>query len=430
MNFEELLKEPEAEEQTSDRPQGYGDRHLDTILSVVRKINTSLVLSDVLTLVLDEAIRITSAERGFLMLANARHQLEFALGRTASGVAINAADFRVSSTVLHDVYSTGESLCIESALQDARFERKESVMDLELQTILCSPLRTTEETIGVIYVDSKFIQPVDRAEVLSLFEILAGQAAIAIKNARLYENLQRAYQDLGAANDQIVKFERLASKGEMIAEISHELKNMITILVMSHQLLERHLPEGSDPKIHEYLAQAVKSTDRIRGFTEALQSREQARGNMVLKNPNQVVKEFVDFILVLPRFRACTVTLIPGEGIPQVALDPDQIQQVLLNLVMNASQARADATIVISISHESQNGSVCIAVSDNGPGIDTTIKDKLLREKVTTKPDGHGYGLRVCEQVLAHHGGSIEFRSRPHEGTTFELRIPAEHKAS
>ncbi len=416
MNFEELLAEPEL-----------GDHHIETILTVVRKINTSLVLSDVLTLVLDEAIRITSAERGFLMLANQDHHLDFTLGRTASGAAINASDFRVSSTVLNDVYSTGESLCIESALQDARFERKESVMDLELQTILCSPLRTTDETIGVIYVDSKFIQPVDRAEVLSLFEILAGQAAIAIKNARLFENLQKAYQDLGAANDQIVKFERMATKGEMIAEFSHELKNMVTILVMSHELLGRRLTNVPDEKAHEFLLQAKKSADRIRGFTEALQSREQAKGNMVRQDPNRVIQEFVDFVRVLPRFRPCKITVIAGQAIPEATLDVDQIHQVLLNLMMNAVQARPDATIVVSSSHDPGDGMVTISVSDNGPGIDEEIQKKLFKEKVTTKPDGHGYGLRVCDQVLAHHGGSISVRSRLHEGTTFALKLPMAH---
>ncbi|MGA9120584.1 MAG: GAF domain-containing sensor histidine kinase [Bacteroidota bacterium] len=424
MLLEDLLTDTAAEPHGSAAPQGIGDQHLETILTVVRKINTSLVLSDVLTLVLDEAIRIAAAERGFLMLANAEHRLDFAVGRTASGSSIEASNFRVSSTVLNDVYTMGESLCIESALQDARFERKESVMDLELQTILCSPLRTIDETIGVIYVDSKFIQPVDRAEILSLFEILAGQAAIAIKNARLYENLQKAYHDLSQANDQIVKFERMATKGEMIAEVSHELKNMVGILLMSHELLGRRLAKLSDEKGQQFLSQAMKSAERILGFTEALQSREQAKGNMVRRDPNRVMQDFVDFVRALPRFRGCKITVLPGNAVPEVSLDIDQIQQVLLNLLMNAIQARADASVVLTSAYEESEGLVTIAVSDNGPGIEDAVLERLFKEKVTTKPDGHGYGLRVCEQVLAHHGGSITVQSRLHEGTKFELKIP------
>lgn len=207
-------------------------RDLELILNVVRKINTSLVLSDVLELILDEVIKITSAERGFLMLADKDRQLKFVVGRNAGGKSIRAENFQVSSSVLEDVFSTGESLCIENALNDERFERRQSVMSLELETIICSPLRTPEETIGVIYVDSKYIQAVDKADILYLFEILAGQAAIAIKNARLYQDLKSAYEDIKDANEQIIKSERMAMKGEIAGEVSHELRNMIPIVLL------------------------------------------------------------------------------------------------------------------------------------------------------------------------------------------------------
>jgi signal transduction histidine kinase len=427
MLLEDLLTATASQGRSSSPSRDAGEGNLEAILSVVRKINTSLVLSDVLTLVLDEAIRIAAAERGFLMLANAEHRLEFVMGRTSAGASIDAENFRVSSTVLNDVFTTGESLCIESALQDARFERKESVMDLELQTILCSPLRTTDDTIGVIYVDSKFIQPVEREEILNLFEILAGQAAIAIKNARLYENLRKAYHELTQANDQIVKFERMASKGELIAEISHELKNMVGILLMSHELLGRRLGKLADAKGQELLAHAMSSADKIAGFAEALQSREHAKGNMVLRDPNIVIQNFVDFVRALPRFRGCTITLLPGDDIPEVNLNIDQIQQVLLNLLMNAIQARSDATIVISSSYDDDDHTVTISVSDNGPGIEEAILERLFKERITTKPEGHGYGLRVCEQVMARHGGSISVWSNLNEGTTFELKLPSGH---
>lgn len=94
---------------------------------------------------------------------------------------------------------------------------------------------------------------------------------------------------------------------------------------------------------------------------------------------------------------------------------------------MNAMQARSDATIVLSTSYRANEGMVAIYVSDNGPGIDEAIQQRLFKEKVTTKPDGHGYGLRVCEQVLTQHGGSISVQSRLREGTTFELKIPVAH---
>ncbi|MBI3364267.1 MAG: GAF domain-containing protein [Ignavibacteriae bacterium] len=94
-------------------------------------------------------------------------------------------------------------------------------MDLALQTILCAPLKTHDASIGVIYVDSRYIQAINRAEILRLFEILAGQAAIAIHNARLYEDLKRTYEELKEANEHIIASERMVLRGEMAAEVSH-----------------------------------------------------------------------------------------------------------------------------------------------------------------------------------------------------------------
>ncbi|HEX9005947.1 MAG TPA: GAF domain-containing sensor histidine kinase, partial [Bacteroidota bacterium] len=399
-------------------------RDLETILNVVRKINTSLVPSDVLELVVDEAIRITRAERGFLMLADPQGTLEFAVGRTALGESIDASTVKVSSTVLEDVFSTGESLCIENALHDERYERRESVMSLELQTILCAPLKTVEETIGVIYVDSTHIQRIDRADILNLFEILAGQAAIAIKNARLYEDLRKAYDDLGQANEQLVRFERMATRGEMTSEISHELKNMVGIAMLSLELLQRKLPELTPEQVGNYVDRALKSTQKIAGFSEALQTRAHPAAKFVAVSPNRVIAEFVDFVRAIPKFRRNIVTLSLAEGLPSVSVDVDQITQVLLNLFMNAIHARPDVALRISTALDQEAGCVRLTFSDNGPGIDPAVRERLFKEKVTTKPNGHGCGLRICQQIMNHHGGAIALDSAPGQGASFVLSFP------
>ncbi|MEK7249584.1 MAG: GAF domain-containing protein, partial [Bacteroidota bacterium] len=228
MKFDELVsKSPNEPPEVgpADATSQTRVQDLEMILNVVRKINTSLELSEVLELVTDEAIRIVKADRGFLMLAGNGGKLEFVVGRDAKGESIQAENFQVSSSVLEDVFTTGESLCIENALADQRFEHRQSILNLALQTIICSPLKTQEERIGVLYVDSKHIQAVDKSEILSLFEILVGQAAFAIRNARLYAHLKNAYEDLREAHQHIVRSERMAMKGELASEVSHELKN-------------------------------------------------------------------------------------------------------------------------------------------------------------------------------------------------------------
>jgi signal transduction histidine kinase len=401
-------------------------RDLEMVLKVVRKINTSLVLSDVLELVLDEAIRLTNAERGFLMLADKDRRLEFAVGRNASGKSIMAVSFQVSSSVLEDVFTTGESLCIENALNDGRFERRQSIMNLELQTIICSPLCTPEETIGVIYVDSKYIQAVDKADVLYLFEILAGQAAIAIKNARLYEDLKTTYEDLRHANEQIIKSERMAMKGEIAGQVSHELKNMVAVVLLQLEVLQRRLDKISPEELSNIIDKTMAGARKIQGFSEGLLTRSRAAGKLLPVNANVVCRDFFDFIKVLPKFKHNQLSLALAEDVPDIDMDIDQIQQVLLNLMNNAVEAFADTAIILETEYDVIDNVVRISVKDSGPGIDEDIRDKLFIEKITTKINGHGYGLPICRQIVERHGGSIRIESRKDSGAKFIMSFPVQ----
>jgi two-component system sensor histidine kinase HydH len=399
-------------------------RDLEMILNVVRKINTSLVLSDVLELVLDEAIRITNAERGFITLADKERKLEFVTGRNGFGECIHAESFEVSSSVLNDVFTTGESLCVEDALNDGRFERRQSIVNLELETIICSPLRTPEETLGVIYLDSKYIQPVDKADILFLFEILAGQAAIAIKNARLYQDLKSTYEDLKNANEQIIKSERMAMKGEIAGQVSHELRNIVALVMLQLGILKRKLDKISPEELRDIVEKTLAGARRIQGFSDSLLTSRRAAGTMLPANPNVVCRDFFDFIKVLPKFKHNELSLVLGEHVPDIQMDIDQVQQVLLNLVNNAVEAFADAAITLQTEYNVVDDAVRISVHDDGPGIDEAIRNKLLVENITTKVDGHGYGLPICRQIVEHHAGTIHIESQKDRGAKFIMTFP------
>ncbi len=425
MNFDDLINKnfsDSAFDVMEEHPAKVQD--LDTILAIVRKINTSLRLTDVLELVTDEAIRIAKAERGFLMLANNDSKLEFVIGRNAQGESIKAESFQMSSSVLEDVFATGESLCIENALNDERFERRQSIMTLELQTIICSPLHTRDEKIGVIYVDSKYIQAVDKAEILSVFEILAGQAAIAIKNARLYENLKHAYEELKQANQHIIQSERMAMKGELAAEVSHELKNLVAVVLLNLELMQRKAGKVSAEEISAIIDKTIGGARKIEGFSRNLLSRSRAGAKLVPSSLNKITGDFVDFVKFLPKFKRNAVVADLAADLPIVNLDIDQIQQVLLNLVNNSIEACSTAAIELKTERDPDGKTVCLTLKDNGPGIDEDILSRLFNEKVTTKIDGHGYGLPICRQIIEGHGGTIGVTSKKGEGVQFLMRFP------
>jgi signal transduction histidine kinase len=426
MNIDDLLQEESAGQAhaTEEKASASRTRDLEMILNVVRKVNTSLVLSDVLDLVLDEAIRITKAERGFLMLADAEQKLEFVTGRTSTGESIHAENFQVSSSVLDDVFTMGESLFVEDALNDGRFELRQSVLELELKTIICSPLRTPEETIGVIYVDSKRIQAVEKADILYLFEILAGQAATAIKNARLYQDLKNTYEDLKHANEQIIKSERMAMKGEIAGEVSHELRNIVSVVLLQLEHLSRKLDRISAEELKSTVEKTIAGARRIEKFSHSLMTGRRAAGELLPADPNVICRDFIDFIRVLPKFKNNGLSLVLGEDVPMIQMDVDQVQQVLLNLVNNAVEAFARVAIILQTEYDLIGNMVRISVQDNGPGIDEEVRNKLFHENITTKVDGHGYGLPVCRQIIELHGGTIRLETRKNGGAKFIMTFP------
>jgi signal transduction histidine kinase len=426
MNLNDLLEQDAAgrarvAEGTTRSPRM---QDLEMILNVVRKINTSLVLSDVLDLVLDEAIGITNADRGFLMLANKDRKLEFVTGRNAAGECIHADMFQVSSSVVEDVFTSGESLCVEDALNDGRFERQESVLNLELETIICSPLRTPEETIGVIYVDSRSIQPVDKSDILYLFEILGGQAAVAIKNARLYQDLKTTYDDLAQANEQIIKSERMAMKGELAGQVSHELGNIVNVVMFQLAILSRKANRLTPEELSLSVAKTMECARKIQGFSHNLLTRKGCAGKLMPVNPNTICRDFFDFIKVLPKFKHNRMELKLGENIPDLEMNIDQIQQVLLNLFNNAVEASEFTPLILRTDYDFIMNAVRISVEDKGPGIPEEVRNKLFVENITTKPDGHGYGLPICRQLVEHHGGTIRLETEKDRGSKFIITFP------
>jgi signal transduction histidine kinase len=398
---------------------------LETVLSVVRKINTSLVLSDVLALVIDHAIRITHADRGFLMLADPGRKLQYVIGHDKEEAVIHPENFQVSESVLEDVFTTGESVCVENALNDERFEQRHSIVNLELQTIMCAPLKTHEETIGVIYVDSRYVHHVNRDETLRLFEILAGQAAIAIQNARLYEDLKKTYEELRDANEHIIKSERMAMRGEMAAEVSHELKNILGVALLQAQSLQRSMKRGEMEASDKMSKDVILSIQKINNFSENLLVRSNANSQMRPVQLNDFINNFVSFIKHLPKFRKGKIVVVIDEALPQIEADVDQLQQVLLNLANNAIEAYSQATITFKTEYDLMNNAARLSVGDNGPGLDPKVKDQAFVERITTKPDGHGFGLPVCRKIIQHHKGNITVESQPNRGTKFIMTFPA-----
>ncbi|MCJ7435202.1 MAG: GAF domain-containing protein [Anaerolineales bacterium] len=172
---------------------------LGALMGTGSAINSSLGLKRVLEEVMDTLIALMRAERGFLMLREKNRELSVQTARGIDHIDLDHEAFAVSKTIVYQVVETGEPVLTTNAQKDPRFDQKMSVAVYQLRSILCVPLKIKDELIGVVYVDNRAHVGIFQESDLSLISAFADQAAVAIDNARLFENLKAANKELEIA---------------------------------------------------------------------------------------------------------------------------------------------------------------------------------------------------------------------------------------
>ncbi|MBZ0200668.1 MAG: GAF domain-containing sensor histidine kinase [Ignavibacteriaceae bacterium] len=406
-------------------------KNLELILDIVKTINHSLMLDDVLELVLKSAIKLTNSERGFVVLRNLSGELEYKLGIDNKNELVPEKQFNVSTTVVHDVFYTGQSKFIESAQSDTNNDPSKSILKLELQTILCSPLITDDKKIGVIYVDSRHLQKIRAREITDTFEILAGQAAAAIRNAQLYNGQINAFNALQDANTQLIVAERNVLKQSIDAEIGQSLQGLVHLALLETESMMRTIEKLQknddvivkqiDPLFFDRLKLKTKvSIDCIRSiqkYATALMETAIMELDINGGDINKTIQSVIRYISPMKKFGRITFKTEFGT-LPQCQYDSEQIQHLLVHLFSNSAEAKSDATIFLKTDFE--NGRVVITIADNGPGIPTSILPTIFDIPSSKKS---GYGLFLCKSIIDRHAGSIKVLQQS-TGTSIQFLLP------
>lgn len=187
------------EQDVSDEVR-WRQNQLGALMNVGQKINSSLGLKRVLEEVMDSLIALIRAERGFLVLREPNGDLSVRIARGIAQVNLDEEEFIVSKTVVRRVAKSGEPVLTTNAQEDPRFNAQMSIAAYHLRSILCVPLKLKNDLIGVVYVDNRAHAGIFRESDLALISAFANQAAVAIYNARLFENLRETNSQLESAN--------------------------------------------------------------------------------------------------------------------------------------------------------------------------------------------------------------------------------------
>jgi signal transduction histidine kinase len=301
------------------------------------------------------------------------------------------------------------------------------VVEVAADEILVVPLVGKKGVIGAIAVDNRRGGAAFTVADRTLLEGLATQAAIAIDNARLVEDLRRSRQ-------QVLRADRLGTLGTLAAGLAHEINNPLVSIHTFLSLAASKRTEDDEEFWDDYYRLACQEVDRIRGLV-ATMSRLGRSGvepaARVSCEPLALVEEVAT--LMAPEAAAAEVEIeVAGEtDTPKVMAVRDQIHQVLLNLLLNAIQASPPGGKVhIRITSGGPGGREGAAIEfvDAGPGIAEEDLERIFDPFFTTKgPDqGSGLGLMICHRIIADHQGTIEVSSWPGEGATFRVHLPAQ----
>jgi two-component system NtrC family sensor kinase len=294
-----------------------------------------------------------------------------------------------------------------------------------LAAVLCVPVRRSQGTYVVVAGRGQEGQPFSESE-QELLVLLARQAAVALENARLYGALRAYVQEIERSQQRLVQTEKLAAIGRLTASIAHEVNNPLQSLRNCLDLAGR---EGiEEDRQREYLRLAQKELDQLSWIVR--QMLEFYRPEAAARTPvdvNQIVRAVAS--LTEGQCRSCQVevTLELTPSIPAVWAVGFQLQQVALNLVLNALDAMPEGGALL-IGTQVRQGRVQIRFSDTGRGIPRQDLTRIFEPFYTSKEGGTGLGLAISYGIVSAHGGSIEVESDPGVGSTFRVLLPAAEK--
>ncbi len=300
-----------------------------------------------------------------------------------------------------------------------------TALNAGFRTGLFVPLLKDNEIVGIISLGRKQVQPFTDKQI-SLFRDFAAPATIALESTRRERQYREMQSELAHAN-------RVATMGQLTASIAHEIKQPIAAARINAAAALRFLDKSPPDvaEVREALTCIVNDADRASDVVDRI-------GSLIKKAPPR--KEVVDLNAAVLEVTALTHseavktgvtvgTQLAGE-LPRIQCDRVQLQQVMLNLIVNAIQSMSgveDGNRELHISTVSiEPEGVCVAVRDTGHGLRPESLPHLFEPFYTTKPDGMGMGLSICRSIIEAHGGRLwAIRCEP-RGALFQFTIPAD----
>ena len=376
-----------------------------------------------------QVARVLDARHLFVALHDPeRRELEIAL-RVVDGAPDARAPLRYpvgSFGLMAVVIQSGRPLRTDDYLGEcARLGVEPTVAVAPLRYFLAVPMTADETVLGVLGLRSgerAFTAAQER-----LLTNIAHLAALALRSAQLFEERTRTYRELTAAQDQLVRTEKLRALGEMASGVAHDFNNLLASILGRAQLTLQRL---EDPQLRQWLKvierAALDGAQTVRRLQEFTRTRRDQP--FVAVDLNEIVREALE--ITQPRWKeepssrgVALDVRTSFSRVPRVAGDPAELREAMTNLILNALDAMPGGGS-LTLATFTEDDEVVVTVADSGVGIPEAIRGKIFDPFFTTKgPSGTGLGLSMTYGILTRHGARVAVESQEGHGTTFRLRF-------
>ena len=436
--------------------------HLATLLQLGQLLNSSLDLHHVLETAIDQVIAFVGAERGFILLVDIetskfvgeavrnidREALEATLSnRDHANRAEITNRAEISRTIVENVLTNRLPVVSVNAMDDPRFASAVSVQFSNLRSVLCVPLVAQGRLLGIIYLDNRIRTALFTEHHLSMLLAFANQAAVAIENARLYDNLRRSLEERLHLQDALHRQEtqRLAVeeasrlKSDFIGFVAHELRNPLTTIRGYVQTLMQDTDDTLGDEVRDEFYEAIEAdSDRLLDLINELLdvSRLEAGRPLSVAYSEFELRPLVEKLVRRHRYYKFFTqhhrleTNLDPDLPPSIEADEDKLNQIFSNLLSNAIKYSPNGGLILLSAERDGEDHVKFQIKDEGLGMTEEQAARLFRQYERVERDdirnipGTGLGLYLVKHLVELHAGSIFCESAPGQGSTFTVRLP------
>lgn len=412
-------------------------QRIEAMQSAVATLSQSLDLHEVLDHILTELRKVIPYDSASVMLLEG-NCLRVVSGRDLPGDLALGQQYPVTE-IERELERTGRPFILVDASADERFHGWGSTN--YVRGWMSVPLLGKVGLIGCLTIDSRQLGAYSDEEA-DLAMSFAQQAAIAVENAQLHQNVKDQLEALQASQNKLVQSEKMAAIGKLVAGVAHELNNPLTAIIGIAQLLQSgELNEGVKQDLEKLVGEAHRAGKIVRSLLDFSRQQRPERSPVFVEDVLNSTLKILAYELQSHNIECRT--RLAGD-LPATMADAHQLQQVFVNLINNAYEAMYEAngggvltvsSELVTIDQAKENGDadggpsipgIRICIEDDGPGIPSDVLPRIFDPFFTTKSPGKGtgLGLSVCHGIVSEHGGQIWVDSQAGEENRFYVQIP------